>query len=56
MLSNSNDLCAFPSDMSGLLGSRLTLYHELVRFGGPIIIVNPRKVDLFAGLFRLWPR
>jgi hypothetical protein len=29
---------------------------KLVRFGGPIIIVKFLKVDIFASLFRLWPR
>jgi len=38
------------------LGSRLTLYGELVRFGRRIIIEELLNVDLFVGRFFLRPR
>ena len=53
MIPNDNYLCDILSDMTGFVESRLTRYHELQCFGGPIFIEKVWKVDRFVSLLLL---
>ena len=56
MLSNDKDLWASMRNERTSLGSRLTLYCDLMDIGGQMVIEKVWKIDQFAELFLLRPR